>query len=289
MKTILYATDYSKNSSAALKYAHALSTKLKARLLVIHVFDYPTLLDHLNFKAEDPFPGIEGDAFKKHNAKLQEFCKSTLDEEVDTLNIETEAIESKSVEDAIVSKAKEVEALMIITGMKEGSALREVLLGSTTQNLLEKSPCPVLSIPADADEIRIKTIVYATDFEEEDLGAIDKLTEFAKPFKAKIRIVHLSNPQQAITEVQKKLLEEKLRKHIKYSPMEFDFLSSEDVFTDLKLYLGMANADIVAMLEREHKSLASQLFHRDMVKRMEGYGRLPLMCFNANNYGIFHF
>ncbi|WNH13073.1 universal stress protein [Thalassobellus suaedae] len=44
MKTILYATDYSENSELALKYAHNMSVKMKAKLLVIHVFDNPTFL-----------------------------------------------------------------------------------------------------------------------------------------------------------------------------------------------------------------------------------------------------
>jgi len=44
MKTILCATDYSPNSIAALKYAYAISKKMDAGLLVIHVFDYPTAL-----------------------------------------------------------------------------------------------------------------------------------------------------------------------------------------------------------------------------------------------------
>ena len=288
MKTILYATDYSENSVPALKYAHTMSSKMKVKLLVVHVFDYPTMLDNLSLKGEDAFPDIEGNAIRKHLSKLHTFCTQNLKGELDELNIEIEAIENKSVVKGIISKANEMEVFLIITGMKGGSALREIIMGNTTKHLLEKSPCPVLSIPQDASHTQIETIVYATDFEEEDLGAINRLVEIAKPLNAKIKIVHISSLEEVVGKRQMKNIEEKIHKHIKYPNLELDILYSDDVFNDLKIYLGKANSDLIAMLERESKSLSSQIFHRDLVKRMESYGKIPLMSFNAKNYGIFH-
>lgn len=288
MKTILYATDYSENSVAGLKYAYSISSKMKAKLLVVHVFDYPTMLDNLSLKGEDAFPDIEGDGFKKHNAKLHDFCTKNLKVDLSESNIEIEAIENKSVVKGIVSKAKEVDAFLIVTGMKGGSALREIIMGNTTKHLLEKSPCPVLTIPSDASHTQIETIVYATDFEEEDLGAIDKLTEIAIPFNAKIKIVHVSSLKEIVGKQQMKDIEEKIQKNIKYVNLELDIFYSDNAFNDLRIYLGNANTDLVAMLERESKSLTSQIFHRDLVKKMESYGKIPLISFNAKNYSIFH-
>ncbi|MGB5665715.1 MAG: universal stress protein, partial [Maribacter sp.] len=257
MRTILYATDYSKNSIAALKYAHSMSSKMNAKLLVVHIFDYPTMLDDLSLKGEDAFPDIEGDAFKKHHSKLNSFCNENLNNDLKSLNIEIEAIENKSVVKGIVSKANEVDAFLIITGMKGGSALREIIMGNTTKHLLEESPCPVLTIPSDASHKQIETIVYTTDFEEEDFGAIDKLTEIAKPFNALIKIVHISPLKELVEKWPIKDIKEKIHKYIEYTNLEFDIFYSDDTFNDLRIYLGNANADLVAMLERESKSLTS--------------------------------
>ena len=288
MKTILYATDYSENSVAALKYAYSLSKTIQASLKVIHIFDYPTMLDDFSLKAEDAFPDIEGDAFKKHHSKLTNFCKEHLGTDFEEMNVNVEAIEDKSVVKGIVSKANEIDAFLIITGIKGGSALREVIMGSTAKHLIEESPCPVLSIPKDTGHTQIENIIYATDFEEEDLGAIDKLTEIAEPLNAKIRIVHISPLKETLGIGQKKDMEDKIHKYIEYPNLELDILYSDDVFNDLKIYFGKANADLIAMLERESKSLSSQVFHRDLVKRMESYGKIPLISFNAKNYSIFH-
>lgn len=288
MKTILYATDYSKNSIAALKYAYAISTKMNAKLFVVHVFDYPTILDDLSLKSKDAFLDIDGGSLKRQNSKLISFCNKILNDNLKNLNIEIEAIKNKSIVKGIISKANEIDALLIITGMKGGSVLREIIIGNTTKKLLEKTPCPVLSIPSDASHVQIKTIVYAADLEEEDLGAIDKLTEIAKPFNAKIKIVHMSTLEEIVRKIQKEDIEKKIHKYIEYENLEFDILDSDDAFNDLKIYLDNSNADIVAMLEREGKSITSQLLHRDLVKRMKSFGKVPLISLNAKNYGIFH-
>tara|TARA_R110002124_G_scaffold227889_2_gene393260 strand:- start:12887 stop:13756 length:870 start_codon:yes stop_codon:yes gene_type:complete len=288
MKTILYATDYSKNSVAALKYAYLLSTTIHATLDVIHVFDYPTMLDDLSLKAQDPFPDIEGDTRKKHQSKLKSFCETHLETDLRKIDIRISAVESKSVTDGIIAKANEINSLVVVTGMKGGSGLREIIMGKTAKQLIDTSPCPVITIPEDSSHRTIKNIVYASDFEEEDIGALLKLVEIMKPFEAKIKIVHISPLEEKNGSNQKKMIEDKIRKYIDYNNFQLDIIYSEDVFHELKLYLGDADADLIAMLEREEKSLTAKLFHRDLVKKLETYGKIPLISFNAKNYGIFH-
>ena len=287
MKTILCATDYSKNSEAALKYAHSLSLEIGATLKVVHVFDYPTLLDNLSFEAEDAFPDIEGDAYKKHNSKLKEFCTRILKADLANLNIELVAVENKSVVGGIISKVQEIEAFILVTGMKGGSALREFLIGNTTRHLIDKSPCPVLAIPEDASHNQIKTIVYATDFEDEDIEAIKKLVKIAQPLNAEIKALHIHTQNEDAFKVKEKGFRKILEEQIEYDKLSVEVMLSVAVFDSLKIYLGDIGADLVAMLERKEKGIKKKWFHRDYVKRMEIYGRIPLLSFNESNYREF--
>jgi nucleotide-binding universal stress UspA family protein len=265
-----------------------MSTKMKAKLLVIHVFDYPTMLDHLSLEAEDPFPDIEGETHKKHNAKLTAFSERVLNTSVATINIEIESIENKSVVKGIIKKANEINALLIVIGIKGLSEIREIIMGSTAKNLIENAPCPVLTIPNNVANTQIKTIIYATDFEDEDFGAINELVEIVKPFNAKIKILHISPLDKTIDKSEKKEIEAKIHEHIVYPNLELDILYSNDAFKTLKSYFGTSNADLIAMLERRSSSFSSKVFHRDLVKRLESYGKIPLLSFNSKNYGIFH-
>lgn len=284
MKTVLYATDYSDNAIAALKYAQAISSKIGARLKVVHIFDYPTMLDDLDLKGEAPFPDIEGDAFRKHHSKLNDFCTEHLKGNLNELNVEIEAIEDKSVVDGIIAKAEQSNALLLVTGMKGRSAIRELLMGNTTRHLLKKSPCPVLSIPDDARHVQIDTIVYATDFEDEDIGALKSLLEIAGGFGAELRVLHITTLEEDAFRIKREGFKKMLDEHVVYEKLSLEVVLSEDIFNTLKIYLDDVNADLVAMLERKDKRMMKKWFHRDLVKKMEVFGRVPLISFNESNY-----
>ena len=285
MRTILYATDYSPNSVAALKYAYALSLKLKKKLWVIHVFDLPKVP---KTRFDDHITDFELDALREHNANLEEFCEKHLGSDLNKKNVEVEAILDKSGVNGIITKSQEAQSILIAVGMKGESKLRRLIMGSTARDLIDKAPYPVLTIPGDTSYNEIKTIVYATDFQEEDLDAIRKLAEIAKPLKAKIIVTHVSPLDKTIDEGEKKLIEKKIHKHVNYANVELEILYSDDIFNELKIYFGKTNADVIAMLERESRSLASELFYQSLLKKMKSYGRIPLMSFNAKNYGMFH-
>jgi len=285
-KTIIHATDYSKNTVAALKFAQLLSSKLGAHLKVIHVFDYPTII---NTKVLEPVPHIEANAYKHHNSKLLKFCKQHLADDLDLRKISTEAIEDKSVVNGIISLATELDAAMIITGIKGVNFIKEFIMGNTTKHLIEKSSCPVLAIPAEASHKQLETIVYASDFLEEDIYAIEKLVEIARPFDGVIKVVHITTEEEYDGITQMEWFKEALKQKIKYKKIEFEVIFSEDIFDSLRIYLGDVNADLVVMMEREKDGFKDKIIHRDLVKRMESYGMIPLMSFNKKNYELINF
>ncbi|SIR21237.1 universal stress protein [Maribacter ulvicola] len=287
MKTILYCTDYSENSIAALKYAYHMAKQMKTRLVISHVFDYPTILGTDNL--DEPFPHLDETAHKSHRFKLEEFCDEHLGKSWQDPTIILEAFEDKSVVHGIMAVAVEWHAYLIVLGIKGGSAIREMIMGSNTKHLIEKAPCPVLSIPSDASYMPIKNIVYATDFEEEDVYAIRKLVEMAQPLMATINVVHISTKDEYKGDMQLEWFKEMLGEKVTYELIEFKLLFTEDVFESLRVYLGDTNADLVVMLERAHKGILKNIFHKDLVKKMESYGRVPLLSFRGSNHQLFYF
>lgn len=281
MKTILYATDYSESSIAALKYAYNMSLKINTKLLAVHVFDFPKTISS---REED----ISKELLTGHQTKLTDFCEEHLAWESDNAPVKTEVIVNPSIVHGIVEKAKEVQACLIIMGMKGTSRLRTMIMGSTTRDLIENAPYPVLTIPKDISYKQIKTMVYASDFQSQDLGAINRLVEIAEPLGAKVKIIHVSPIEHSVEEGQRKVNEEKLNKYVKYHNMELYVSYSNDIFTELQTYLTKNNADVVAMLERESSSYGKKLFYKSLVEKMKVAGEIPLMSFNAKNYGMFH-
>ena len=287
MKTILHANDYSKNSVAALKYAKSLAEKLNYRLVVCHVFDCPTNLGAAALS--EPFPNFENDAYKAHRSTLEEFCQEHLGSKWKAPNIVLQPVKNKSVVKGILSTAEEWHAQMVVVGIKGESELKDILIGSTANNLVEKAPCPILAIPLDASHLPLKTIVYATAFEEEDVYAIRKLTELAKAFEAEIKVVHIVTEDEYEGETQMEWFKEVLKKKVTYGKMEFKLLFSGDIFDSLRVYLEDINADMMVMLEREHRGILKKWTHRSTVKKMELHGRVPLLVFREGNHQLLFF
>ena len=286
MKTILYATDYSKNSIAALKYAQKLSIMVAARLVVTHVFSYPIvtqgmIIEHL--------PEMRKQALKTHRTKLEDFCKAHLGQEWKTKKIQIAPVEDLAILDGVLAIAADWHAKLIVVGAKGESAFQDTILGTTTKRLIKKAACPVLAIPSEATYAAPKTIVYATDFEQEDVFAIQKTVELAQHFKSKIRVVHISTKKEYAGEIQMEWFKNALAEKVNYQSLEFKLLFSEDIFESLRDYLVEVNADMVVMLEREKQGFLKKLFHRDLVKKMQSYGELPLLSFNEANLNVLDF
>jgi nucleotide-binding universal stress UspA family protein len=281
MKTIICAIDYSKNAVTAIKYAHEISSKLGANLLVIHVYKLPLML---GLEFDIFYEDLEKTTLKKHNKKLKKYCKNHLGEELEEMNVKTDAFEAVSVAQGILSKATEQNAFMIVIGMKKESAFEDLFMGNTTLNLIEKAPSPVLAIPKNANIEKLKTIVYATDFEQEDIGAINKVAQIAKKFNAKIKVVHIDTGIDGDGNLKMEWFKDMVFQKVTYKKIDFKVLFSDEIFNTLKSYLEINNADLVAMLEREKSGFLKKLFHRDLVKEMESFGKIPLLSFNEANY-----
>lgn len=281
MKTIIFAADYSKNAIIALKYAYRLSSKLGTNLLVVHIYSLPLMLG-LEFDVF--YDELEKTTQKKHNTKLKKWCKKHLGKDLAGMNVKTEAFENLSVFQGILSKANEHKAFMIVIGMKKESAIKELFMGDTSMALIEIAPCPVLLVPESASDKNLETIVYATDFEQEDIGAIYLVSQIARKFNAKITVVHIAPSILGDGKIKMEWFKEMVEQKVTYKKIKFKVLFSEEIFKTLKAYLDNNEIDMVAMLEREKSGFLKKLFHRAMVKEMESFGNIPLLSFNEANY-----
>ncbi len=277
MKTILYATDYSDNSINALHLAYSMAKKLNCKLIVAHVFEHPVLLASsvsLTYLKKEEALLIE------HKERVSHFCTEHLGITLPIANMQIEVSENDSALDGILDKVERFDADLLIVGTKGISRFKEVLLGSTTKALIKKATCPVLAVPHTYSYQTIKTIIYATDFEEADILAIKKLVAFSKPFNARIKVVHVTNKKEYDGEQQMAWFTEMLAQKVATGNIEFEVIASDEIYTALYALVLKTDADLLVMLERKDKDLYHQLFVPDLVTKMESKILVPLLSFN---------
>lgn len=280
MKSILYATDYSNASVAALHCAQSLSVMLRMRLVLTHVYDLPTVL---GTQLEGPFPDLRLNSQAHNRSKLEEFYEKHRLEDQTPVEFCPEPVENMSVLSGIISKSNEWHARLIVVGMKGEHLVKEMVMGSTTKKLIDKAPCPVLAVPANHHFGKVSSLVYATDFELEDLRALEKVVDLAKAFSAEIRVVHVTSDKGYYGPAQMEWFKAMLRERVQYDKMYFELLESDDVVHTLQDYSQHLGAGLIGMLERAQKGGVKKWFHRDLVKQMASNNSIPLLSFNEQN------
>ncbi|MGM0579554.1 MAG: universal stress protein [Bacteroidota bacterium] len=279
MKKILCTTDFSENSKKALIYAHHLSKLFNSKLVVLHVYDIPTILSGpANASTADE---ISNGVIKENLEKLCSICEKELGFNNDNLRYEVK--ENNSSVKGIITMIDETQADLVVMGVKGASNLREVVMGSTSMGVIRKASCPVITIPTDAvTEPIIKKIAYATDLNENNFNIINGLKEIAIYFDAELSVVHISTDSEQITENKLDDFQKKLSEQVSYNKLHFEVLHSNNITKRLYSYVSEENISIIAMFEHENKSIFDKWFKTDLVKAVELHTKIPMISFNQH-------
>ena len=280
MKTILYTTDCSINDASSLQYAYRFSCIMNAELHILHAYQFPPI-SFSTIKS----PETRRKHFQKEQKEiLTTYCETHLKNEFRQKPITTHAVENDSIVDCILDLSKLLLPDLVILGMKDGLSNRGYFSGNIANTLLDKIEVPILIIPNNISYKGFSTILYATDFEEEDFLSIQKIVEIARPFEALIEIIHVFEMDKHLAIERMEKFKDEVLKQVSYPEIVFRTILSGEVKSGLLSVLNRENATMLAMLERKHNWSFSNLFHKDLVKEMEATVSIPILAFNKHTH-----
>jgi nucleotide-binding universal stress UspA family protein len=160
IKKILYATDLSKNSVYAYRYAMDMAEKYDSEIVILHVIEpIPPQVKHyvsiyVNEAKWEEKIKIEQemaiDQIKKH---LQEFCKrETQDNPRCLLLVSKILVQPGHPVEEILKAADEEACEVIILGTHGKGFLKQTFLGSVARSVLDRARKPVFIIPLPHDD-----------------------------------------------------------------------------------------------------------------------------------------
>jgi nucleotide-binding universal stress UspA family protein len=144
LKKILYPTDFSEYSLAALPYAVRLAQQNDAELYCLHVVEMPHE-EYLTSEYMVPLnvPHVPEDKIlRTARARLERFVAENLsgvDKVTSRVLIGVPFIE-------IIRYARDQSIDLIVIGTHGHSALAAMLLGTVAEKVVRKAPCPVLTV-----------------------------------------------------------------------------------------------------------------------------------------------
>ena len=142
IKRILVPVDFSAASRAALWRASELAAALGASIDLVHVIELPPA-DGLASEGYVPLPPAYRQDVRRHaEAQLKDWLSTST-----VPNVRHELLEGQPFE-AITNYAREHSIDLIVIGTHGRGGMAHLLIGSVTDNVIRRAPCPVMTIRA---------------------------------------------------------------------------------------------------------------------------------------------
>lgn len=142
IKRILVPVDFSHSTRYSLDIAVDLAEKFEAQIKLIHVFempfDYPHLLN-IEMDENELYAAIQAEMEKTLNDLVRQFSRPSVP-------IEPLFIENGVPFVEIIRTAKELAIDLIVMSAYSRMGISNLLIGSVTEKVVRKAPCPVLTI-----------------------------------------------------------------------------------------------------------------------------------------------
>ncbi len=192
---ILFATDFSPSSTPAFQYAMEWANAFDARLTLFHGISHQVGLD-LDTGIAQRYLDEQQKIARDH---LDQLCGEARQHVAQTSTEMRAGLPSALICDV----ARERQCDLIITGTHGWTGFNRVIFGSVAERVIQRGPCPVLSIPDRSPEekakihqlsLQPKQIVLPVDFSDCSIEAYEYAVQLAKWLTAQITLVHAIEP-----------------------------------------------------------------------------------------------
>ncbi|MGD2114446.1 MAG: universal stress protein [Acidobacteriota bacterium] len=185
IRHVVAATDFSEPADLGLAWAARIARTHRAKLTLVHALAPPMPV------ADFAAPPLHVDQELRASAekRLEEALQRA---PLDGIEADT-ALRDGTPSQAVLDLVQEVEADLLVVGTRGLTGFQHLLLGSTAERIVQRSPVPVLSVhPGDGlPEREPRTIMVPTDFSLDAEAALDTTERALSLVEAETRVLLL--------------------------------------------------------------------------------------------------
>ncbi len=186
LKNVLFATDFSEYSDAALPYAVAIARQYGAKLFGAHVVPSEGYL----FTAPECWP-----ALIQREEQLQQEVAARLEEQLPGVPHEV-LFGVGDVWKVLSRLIGEHDIDLIVVGTHGRTAARKLLMGSVAEKIFRQATCPVLIVGPNVPGMKngagpFQRILFATDLSKESLAALSYAVSIAEEDQSQLALLHV--------------------------------------------------------------------------------------------------
>ena len=187
LKNVLFATDFSSCSNAALPYALSVARRYAATLYAAHVM--PTKAEMV-LLAPETWPTMA-----EEEDKRVRICFKRLENQLQELPHEV-LMPIGKVAATLAQVVEERKIDLLVLGTHGRTGVGKLFLGSVAEEVFRRADCPVLTVGPHVSskpdgEIQFQRILFATDFSDDSLAALPYAVSLAEEDQAQLTFLHV--------------------------------------------------------------------------------------------------
>ncbi|OGF98595.1 MAG: hypothetical protein A2Z86_05655 [Candidatus Glassbacteria bacterium GWA2_58_10] len=196
LKKILFPTDFGESAEEALRYAAMFAGEYGAELTIMHVV---SLFGNGPLTAKKQLSRMERYA-DKFADQVHEEAEAIIDNTIGDprhthLKMKKLIVRSLSPHGEIIQAAEKEKIDLIVMGTYGRGGVSHMLFGSTAEQVVRMAGCPVLTVrhhtPHSFDFLKIRSILFPTDFSSFSKKALPYAVSFAERYGADLHVLHV--------------------------------------------------------------------------------------------------
>ncbi len=185
-RNIIFATDFSAASTAAIPYVKRIAHHYEAKLVVLNV--HPPVVNPMT--PPETWRSAEEAEQARDQARREELLGVFA-------GIPTQVLmEEGGIQECLQAAIEKYDSDLVVIGTRGRTGLGKILLGSVAEEILRIAKCPVLTVGPHSDLSRgadgkIREILYATDFATKEPAAAAYAVSLAEEFQTRLVFLHV--------------------------------------------------------------------------------------------------
>jgi len=269
MKTLIVPTDFSDASKNAALYAVQFAKQTSFdRIVLYHSFE--------KVVAPDPLMGyapVEMSDEKESADRLIQW-KADIQKSAGGITLEVYH-SSETLEKGIDHICKMMDAELVVMGMKGGSKVKEVLIGSNTLRMARHLTIPLIIVPAKVKFTPINEVLLAVDFRQTDSSYnLQPVKNLVQATHALLFVLNIMKMEQHPDEHQPDttFIDKELNS---FSP-HYNFLRNDDYVQAMNEFAYIHQVDLIITFPKKHGWL-EELLKPSHTRQLAYHSHVPLM------------
>jgi len=279
MKTILVPTDFSPAAVAASKFAVNLAKKFNSSIFLLHVME---AVDEGSFNIEGEATADTSWEDKLFNLKMIEKARTQLSETTKAITDAGVKVQSMlrvgNAYHGISAIITEQKADLVVIGTEGDSSNAAILIGTTTEKVVRRATCPVITVNRNLKVDSVKSIVWATSLKPEDLEIPPVLRELVNEEGVIVHIVRINTPGLFMTDVTAKERLTSTAEFLKFKNYTINIFNDNEEAAGIIHFAANINADMIALSTHGRQGLA-QLLNASIAEDVINHTKRPVMTY----------